>query len=1171
MSEALGLQSALAEGYLRKKEYKQAEDAARRALDNAPEDDGLRRFLVLSLIGQARWKAAIVEGKALAGRRPEDAESCRILGECLLRGDKPGAARAVLRRAVRLDPEHRLGMALLARADIAVSSKPDKRSRYDKQEQGLYDEFGWPVEELELSQATMTLDELDLEELAEFPSSLAELPVADADVEAETSVESEAAGAASVDSEPPIEITSSSIQAIDDLDDVPEAQDAPDADHADHADDEDGEFLPDPPRGADGPPPPDDDELPIELTGSAIQAIEDLPMELTGSSIQAIEDLPPEELAAAIPEIEPDLAEEPDELDDDEATREWDISLHPPRPADGGAGPSRQATPVISPQTTPAPIPAAGPLPPRPRPQPAAGPAPPEPFAVDTPREGTPLGTETGATDPGRPMKGPWILALAIVGALVVVGVGAAVVLKSGRASEERLDEVRRALQTGRDADFERATVLLAELQAGGGGAEVAALSALNEAAKSHEMLAPIGPAKAALAAAEIEAPDAAATCAARGYLELRAGQAATARATLVSCAERHPGDPWLRYLLGRALASSGDRAGATTQLDEAIRVSPGLIAARIAKAELFAARRKWDEARGVLSRVPVPDHPQALVARARLALDSGAPPSDVDAALSGLRAGVQSLSAGRKSEADLLRARRHLAAGKLDAAGKSLSAALSIADVDHPRFLLEAAGVALDVWRTREASGLLDRAAQAGAQGLALAVLRARLELLLGRPEEALRTLEAAPVSDPRTHLLRARAHLATGHVPAARRSLLAAADRPDAAVVEALVSYREGRSDEAIGRLRALADGSAEAAAALGRILAEEGRSEEALQTLDAGIRKNPGDPRLLAALGRVHLREGAPAEALEAFGEALRSFPEDSEARVGLAAAKLRSGDGDGARAAIDKLLKAERPPADALLVDAELSVEKGDVKAARKALGRAQASGASGLDANRVAGLVALAEHRPDKAVEVLRSAAQESPRSTTLRLALARALTEAGKAREARTALKDVLRRDPEHPGARLLLGRALLADEYDLEAIRELSRAAKSAKTRGASKKQRGEILSSLALAHYYNGDYGQALVLLDDAATQSPGRAEIHLVRGKTFEKLRRPDRATEEFEAAVQADSGLAEAHFRYGAALLRRGGSKETATAHLRRYLALAPSGRYRTDARKLLGGR
>ncbi len=1145
MSEALGLQSALAEGYLRKKEYKQAEEACRRALDAAPDDDSLRRFLVMSLIGQARWKSAIVEGKAYAGRRPEDGEACRILGECLLRGDKPAAARAVLRRAVRLDPEHRLGMALLARADIVVSTKPEKRAKYDKEEQALYDDFGWPVEELELSQSTMTLDELDLEEMEEFPSSLAELPIHEEDAESEERL----------DSEEPIEITSSSIQAIED------------------DDDDLGPAPPDP-----GPAPPDPGPAPPP---AGQDDDEEMPMKLTGSSIQAIEDLPPDELGDSIPEIEPDLSEDPDELDDDEATREWDISLHPPRAADSGGASGRQAAPEVSPQVRPTPKPKAQPKPkpvptpvaqPTPRPAPVqAQPFSPDPNTPETPRDGTPIPQETRATDPGRAMQGPWALALGALGVLIVIGVGAAVVLKTGKASQERLDEVRRALLTGRDADFAQATKLLAELKAGGGGAEVAALSALTEAAKAHELLGPAAPAASAIAAAATEAADAAETCAARGYMALRADEAATARATLVGCAEKHPRDPWLRYLLGRALGNSGDRAGAATQLDAALEASPGLIAARVAKADLHARARKWDDARAVLSRVPVPDHPQALVARARLALDSGAPPSDVDAALSGLAGRSETLSAGRKAEAELLRARRHLAAGKLSAAATSLKTALSGKAIDHPRFLLEAAGVALDVWQTEEASRLLDRAAQAGAKAARTAVLKAHLSLVLGTPEAALRTLESAPVSDPQTHLLRARAHLATGHVPAARRSLLAAADRPDAAVVEALVSYREGRSDEAIGRLRALADGSAEAAAALGRILAEEGRAEEAKQLLTAGIGRYRGDPRLQSALGRVHLREGAPADALIAFEGALESFSQDSEAQIGLAAAKLRTGDAKGAREGVDGLLKAERPPPDALLVDAELRLDEGDVKGARKALGRAQASGASGLDANRVAGLVALAENRPKRAVAVLKAAAQESPRSTTLRLALARALLQAQRARDARTALKDVLRRDPEHPGARLLLGRALLDDEYDLEAIRELSRASRSAKARGAPKKQQGEILSALALAHYYNGDYGQALVLLDDAASVSPGRAEVHLVRGKTLQKLKRPDRATEEFEAAVRINSGLAEAHYWYGAALLKRGGSRETATAHLRRYLALAPAGRYRAGARKLLGKR
>ena len=47
-----------------------------------------------------------------------------------------------------------------------------------------------------------------------------------------------------------------------------------------------------------------------------------------------------------------------------------------------------------------------------------------------------------------------------------------------------------------------------------------------------------------------------------------------------------------------------------------------------------------------------------------------------------------------------------------------------------------------------------------------------------------------------------------------------------------------------------------------------------------------------------------------------------------------------------------------------------------------------------------------------------------------------------------------------------------------------------------------------------------------------------------------------------AVEADPSFADAHYRYGAALLAGGGSKEEAVAHLKRYLALAPGGNIET---------
>ncbi len=666
MSEALGLQSALAEGYLRKKEYKQAEEACRRALTSAPEDGSLRRFLVMSLLGQERWKAAVEEGKGLAGRRPEDPEACRLLGEGLLRAGKLGAARGALRRAVRLDGEDRLGMALLARTDIAVSSTPAKGAKYDREERGLYDEFGWPAEELELSQSTMTLDELDLEELDEFPSSLASLPVADPDTR-------ELGPAAKS-----MELSDRSMQFLGEL--------------------------------------PVEERPPVELTDSAIHSVEDLepPMALRDSAIQSIRDLEGPEDA---PGNSPPAGSAEGELDDDETTREWDVSEHMPRP-----GPIAAASSSPAPATS-SPAPAA--VAPAPLPEPP-GPATPVRSAPgpDTPREGGSPAPDTGATEPGRTAHGPWMGALVALALLAVVGVGTAVRLKAGRVTAERVEDVRRQVMGGSDADLLSAKATLDSLLADGAGEDVVAWTALVQAARAYELAGPLGPAEEALKRAEAEAPHAAETCSARGYLYLRAEEVALARAALVACAERHPRDPWLRYLLGLSLVAGGDLAGAAPQFAAALEAGPDLVAATVAKAELHGRARRWDQAREAVAQVAAPDHPQALLARARLALGSGAPTTEVDAALAGLRARGPALSPGRLAEAGLLGARRELGAGRIAEATLAFGEAARHLDgppaLDHPGLLREAVSVALDVWRTQEARTLLDRfAGGGGRQGL--------------------------------------------------------------------------------------------------------------------------------------------------------------------------------------------------------------------------------------------------------------------------------------------------------------------------------------------------------------------------------------------------------------------------------------------------------------------
>ena len=1146
MSDAVHVQAALAEGYLRKGEYRAAEDAARRALEAEPEDTALHRFLALALLGQARYDEAAESAFAIVEETPEDADAVRLLGEALLRGGEPGAARAVLRRAVRLEPEERRGRTLLARADISVSSSSRRRDEFELQEAEVYDRLGWEVEEADPDPSTVTLeiDELDLEELGDVETLAGSELVADEDIEEEVPAEA---------AQPVLAGDSSEVDLPGGGDTSPE-QVVP-------------SLAVSEPRPvyntwgvADAPP---EAEIPTQTP--------------LGADSEA-----PSDLLEEIPELEPDLEEPPDLLGDDEATREIDMALYAPHPPKEEP-PARPVEVTVIPPRTAGPARVFTPT----SPTPAAAPAPPpasdtQPSAESGPAPG-PL-PEVPSSAPVTPivrlradswLRSPVLLLIPVAIVIAAATLLLAVHLRATRRAADRADQARRALLAGRDTDYGEAVALLdATLAEDPDHTASATLAALAGAARAYELSADVGEAERRLEQSARLAPSAAETCAARAYLALRALHADEAHAALVACNAGQTGDPFVRYTLGRALMARGDTAGAAAQLDSVRASHPGMVAALVARAELHAQLGDYETAAATLQGVtdgPAPP-PQALMAKARIGLDAGGDPAAAETALAALRARLAELAPGRRAWLAVLEARRLRELGQHAAAAARLLEGLAL-NVQAPAFLLAAADEAATLWRAEEAGALLAKAQAAGLPGEPLAVPRARVALLRGRPERALELLKAAAADAPAAHLLRAHAQLRLGKLPAARRALLAAADLPDAAVLGALLAHREGRTDEALATLRARAAGLRDvfAVTSLARILLEQGDIDACQSLLARSLAVLKDHPELRIVLGEVHLRAGRARLAEAELRKALALAPGSAPARLGLARSLLASGDLAGAETTLAPILAERDVPARARLLRAELLLAQRRIDQAREELGKATGAGASGVAANRVAGRLALAERRPGRAVELLRAAVEAAPGDEQLRLELAQAFLGAGKIREAREGIRELLRTDPDHPEARLVAGQALMELEYDLEAIGELKRAHRAAESRGRAPIQRARILSTLALGHYHYGEYGKALVILDDAQALHAALADVYLYRGMAFDKLERPERARKQYAQALELDEGLAEAYYRYGASLMAGGGAKEKAAAHLRRYLALAPTGRHRARARELLGER
>jgi tetratricopeptide (TPR) repeat protein len=161
---------------------------------------------------------------------------------------------------------------------------------------------------------------------------------------------------------------------------------------------------------------------------------------------------------------------------------------------------------------------------------------------------------------------------------------------------------------------------------------------------------------------------------------------------------------------------------------------------------------------------------------------------------------------------------------------------------------LLLGEGRAAEAEAEFEAALALDPDLPAAAYNLSVALEEAGTE---GDPAEPLRR-HAEVASDP------VRSRLLLGE-------FLERTDRPE----EAEAEYRGLLEDDPM---------NGDAAHALGRLLLEGGKAEEALEPLRRAVAARPGEPGPLVSLGLAHLEAGRPAEAAPLFRAAVESTEGD-----------------------------------------------------------------------------------------------------------------------------------------------------------------------------------------------------------------------------------------------------------------------------------------------------
>ena len=102
-----------------------------------------------------------------------------------------------------------------------------------------------------------------------------------------------------------------------------------------------------------------------------------------------------------------------------------------------------------------------------------------------------------------------------------------------------------------------------------------------------------------------------------------------------------------------------------------------------------------------------------------------------------------------------------------------------------------------------------------------------------------------------------------------------------------------RQLKFSEAEFNLNALANRTPEVIASLAHCMAQQGRLDEALASLQSANESAPGNVGVLAELGRLQLMQGDYASALAALEDALKIQPENTEFRYAYAQALRNSG--------------------------------------------------------------------------------------------------------------------------------------------------------------------------------------------------------------------------------------------------------------------------------------
>jgi putative PEP-CTERM system TPR-repeat lipoprotein len=448
------------------------------------------------------------------------------------------------------------------------------------------------------------------------------------------------------------------------------------------------------------------------------------------------------------------------------------------------------------------------------------------------------------------------------------------------------------------------------------------------------------------------------------------------ARARAHALAERFPDEPMTYNLRGSVELAAGDLAAARAEFERAAALAPDGVTPVLNLARVDDAAGDPDAAYARLEAF-VQREPEDLLALLALA--------ELDERRGALPAAVEHLRRAAGAHADAVQPRLGLArllmrSGDNDGALASAQEAVKIKP-ESPAVQTALGVVQLALGRNEEALTSFRKTAAMLPRSADAQYNVARALVGLGRRVQAREALERALALD-------------AGHIPAG--------------TLMAKLALESGRPEDALAiaaRLEAAHPDSAAPSVLRGDVHAARAQYAEAARYYAAALERAP-DRGLVVRLYEARRAAGG-ADARDALTAWLAARPDDVSVRLVLGQAEQDAGNPAAAAAAYERVLAAVPDNAVALNNLAWLYAERGDARALAMAE-RAHAAAPDSGEVTDTLGWLLVQRGDIDRALPLLRDAAERAPDVPEIRYHLAVALVRDGATEEARTLLHGLL-------------------------------------------------------------------------------------------------------------------------------------------------------------------